>query len=227
MSSDENIARLVDVLNNDGLAVVRTDTIYGIIAKAASEKAVEKVYALKQRNLDKPCIVLLSSAAQAPAHADILAAYSARSSRPTTVVIPASTEPAWLLRGGNTMAYRVVRDDAGESDSAGGVGDASDADGVNNSMLLAKVIAAVGPVIAPSANRQGEPPFRTIDAARQQFGEAIDYYCDGGVVPEVVQPSRIIRVTNVNKGNSHDDSDSRGSTNAGSSGNAAIEIIRP
>ena len=88
-------------------------------------------------------------------------------------------------------------------------------------------IAAVGPVIAPSANKQGEPPFRTIDAARQQFGEAVDYYCDGGVVPEVVQPSRIIRVTNVNKGNSHDDSDSRGSTNAGSSGNVAIEIIRP
>ena len=44
---------ITDALVNKGIAVVRTDTIYGIIALASKQRAVEKVYAAKHRDPSK------------------------------------------------------------------------------------------------------------------------------------------------------------------------------
>ncbi len=41
-------------------AVIPTDTIYGVVACASNQKAVEKVYSLKKRTPSKPCIILIS-----------------------------------------------------------------------------------------------------------------------------------------------------------------------
>ena len=38
-----------------------TDTIYGLVGLALNKGAVEKIYELRQRNKDKPCIILISS----------------------------------------------------------------------------------------------------------------------------------------------------------------------
>jgi L-threonylcarbamoyladenylate synthase len=87
------------------------------------------------------------------------------------VILPKTNEHDWVLRGGDTVAYRVVRDD-----------------------FLKRVVQAVGPVIAPSANPEGLPPARTIEEAKAYFGDAVDVYIDGGEVPEDIQASRIIEV---------------------------------
>lgn len=162
---------ITSALERGGIAVVRTDTIYGIIALASNESAVEKVYAAKHRDLSKQCIVLVARPEGAGVHAPEIAQYSAASDLPTSVIVPASTEPTWLLRGGDSIAYRVVRDP-----------------------FLKEVVAAVGPVIAPSANPEGLPPARTIEEARMYFGDSVDAYIDGGEVPETVQASHIIQL---------------------------------
>lgn len=158
-------------LMNGGCVVVRTDTIYGIIARAADKTAVEKVYKAKQRDSSKQCIVLIADARSVPAHAELIEFYSESESIPTSVVVPASDEPEWLLRGGDSVAYRIVRDD-----------------------FLKKLIERVGPVIAPSANPESEPPARTIEEARCYFGDMVDVYVDGGEVPETAHASQIIRI---------------------------------
>lgn len=162
---------LSQVLKNGGIAVVRTDTVYGVIACANNQAAVEKVYAAKQRDSSKQCIVLLASPDDAPAYNAVVKHYSQESSRPTSVIVPASTEPAWLLRGGNSIAYRVTKND-----------------------FLRRVIQTVGPVVAPSANKEGKAPAHTVDEAIQSLGDAVDCYVDGGQVPSTTYPSRIIRV---------------------------------
>lgn len=53
--------RLVSIINNGELAIVPSDTIYGIIADATNEEAVRKVYEVKQRDFSKPLIVIVSS----------------------------------------------------------------------------------------------------------------------------------------------------------------------
>ena len=60
--------------------------------------------------------------------------------------------------------------------------------------FLKKVVQAVGPVIAPSANPEGLEPARNIKEAKAYFGDTVDAYIDGGEVPEGVHASRIIKV---------------------------------
>jgi L-threonylcarbamoyladenylate synthase len=166
-----NTQNIIDTLSGGGIVIIRTDTIYGIIARVADKEAVEKVYSVKQRGLDKQCIVLIADANSVPAHADIIEHYSESEKIPTSVVVPASDEPEWILRGGDSVAYRAVR-----------------------SELLRSIIEKVGPVIAPSANPESKPPARNISEAKKYFGDSVDLYVDGGEVPRTVHASQIIRV---------------------------------
>lgn len=169
MNDDFN--QLTEVLANGGIAVVRTDTIYGIIARASKKRAVEKVYEVKHRDRSKQCIVLIPGSGSVREHSAVISKYSSPDQPPTSIVVPKTDEHEWVLRGSKTVAYRVVRDE-----------------------FLKKVVQAVGPVIAPSANPEGLPPARTIEEAKAYFGDDVDIYIDGGEVPEDVQPSRIIQV---------------------------------
>lgn len=165
-------SQLAQVLADGGIAVVRTDTIYGLIARASKKRAVEKVYAVKHRDPTKQCIILIPGSGAVREHSSVIAQYSTPDQPPTSIVVPAKAdEHDWLLRGGDTLAYRVVRDD-----------------------FLKKVVQMVGPVIAPSANPEGMPPARTIEEAKAYFGDDVDLYVDGGEVPEDATASRIIEV---------------------------------
>lgn len=165
------LEQITTTLKSGGIVVIRTDTIYGIIARAADKDAVEKVYAVKQRELTKQCIVLIANASSVPAHTELIRHYSETEKIPTSVVVPASDEPEWIIRGGDSVAYRIVRNE-----------------------LLRQVIEQVGPVIAPSANPESKPPAKNITEAKKYFGADVDLYVDGGEVPRTVHASQIIRV---------------------------------
>ena len=60
-SINDDIARL---LQQGGVGILRTDTLYGIVASARSEAAVERVYAIKGRTPTKPPIILIASTDQ-------------------------------------------------------------------------------------------------------------------------------------------------------------------
>lgn len=166
-----SLKQITTTLLSGGVVVIRTDTIYGIIARASDKQAVEKVYAIKQRDPSKQCIVLLADATSAPAHADLIQHYSETEKIPTSVIVPASSEPEWIVRGGDSVAYRVVRNE-----------------------LLKQVVEQVGPVIAPSANPESKPPAKNIAEAKAYFGDTVDLYVDGGEVPRTVHASQIVRV---------------------------------
>ena len=50
---------LVKVLKADGVGVMPTDTLYGIVGKAKTEKVVNRIYTIRKRAPDKPCIILI------------------------------------------------------------------------------------------------------------------------------------------------------------------------
>lgn len=165
--------QLVELLRSGGIAVIRTDTLYGLVASADNEAAVERVYAVKGRDQNKSCIILLSSMDQAYVHSDDLAADRTRydTTRPTSFLIHSPAAPVWLLRENEDLAYRVP----------------ADAD-------LQELLVQTGPLVAPSANPQGLPPARTIEEAKAYFADEVDLYVDGGEVPVGMPPSRLIRV---------------------------------
>lgn len=49
------------ILKMGGIGIMATDTIYGLVASALDKKAVKRVYRVRGRNPDKPCIILISS----------------------------------------------------------------------------------------------------------------------------------------------------------------------
>ena len=79
--------------------------------------------------------------------------------------------PRWLRRANDMLAYRQPQ-----------------------LPWLQAVLRQTGPLIAPSANLEGQPPARTIAEARAYFGDGVDCYYDGGTVPIDTPPSRLVRV---------------------------------
>ena len=49
------------ILKNNGVAIIPTDTLYGLVASTDSKKAVEKIYKIKERDKSKALIVLIHS----------------------------------------------------------------------------------------------------------------------------------------------------------------------
>lgn len=164
----DSIQELISVLMNGGIAVVRTDTVYGIIARANDEIAVERVYDAKGRDADKSCIVLIADPQQAYGTYPQDYAFP---TEPTSVLVESPMAPSWLLRANSRIAHRIPQVD-----------------------WLKEVIREVGPLIAPSANTQGQAPARTIEQAKAYFNNTVEYYLDGGTVPEDIAPSKLLWV---------------------------------
>jgi len=57
----DDIKKAVEVLNSGGIILYPTDTIWGIGCDATNEKAVQRIYELKQRSDSKALIVLIDN----------------------------------------------------------------------------------------------------------------------------------------------------------------------
>jgi len=55
------IEEAVEAINQGKLVIIPTDTVYGIAADALNEKAIKKIYELKNREISKPCNILVSN----------------------------------------------------------------------------------------------------------------------------------------------------------------------
>ena len=52
---------VINTLNNDGIIIFPTDTVYGIGCNCFSEKAIQKLYEIKERDYKKPICVLTNN----------------------------------------------------------------------------------------------------------------------------------------------------------------------
>lgn len=164
---------VISALQSDQLIVAKTDTIYGMLAAANSEKVIEKLYEVKRRPLDKPVIILVADIDDIPNLApSIKREYQEISkNRPTTIITKVSPNfLPHLPRNGGTLAFRVVPESP-----------------------LAELIRIVGLLVAPSANPSGEEPAKNVTEAINYFHELVPIYVDSGGVVNT-QPSQIIRI---------------------------------
>ena len=166
----------IKVLKNNGVAVIPTDTIYGLVASALKPEAVERVYRLKNRAGDKPCIILINALADlkkfglAPTKTD-LTLINKLWPGPVSIIFPLPKAVAqaltYLHRGTETLAFRLPKP-----------------------LTLRNLLKKTGPLIAPSANPEDARPARTIIMARRYFGDGVDCYIAGG--KKLGKPSRLV-----------------------------------
>lgn len=166
---------VIEALRADKLVIAPTDTIYGLLARADSPRAVDELYRVRQRDRTKSCIILLGSTNDIPEiTADQRHIYNQLCrERPTTIVVRVSPDVMpHLVRTDATLAFRVVP----------------------SGTALSELIQLVGPLLAPSANLAGQPPATTINEAIAYFGDQVAVYVDSREVAEAA-PSRIIKFT--------------------------------
>ncbi len=170
--TDINNSEVIEILMHGGMVVLRTDTLYGVLARAADADAVAKVYALKDRDEKKSPIVLISSPDQLFDEPTDTIKKMTSNVWPgkVSVIMPSVNAPVWIRRDNNSVAYRLPAN-----------------------AELRDLIAKTGPLIAPSANPEGHEPAMSIDEAYDYFGEGVDAYVDGGYVYDDT-PSQLIVV---------------------------------
>lgn len=113
---ENDIEACLSVLRNGGLILYPTDTVWGIGCDATNPKAVERVYALKQRPDNKAMIVLLADerdVLQYVASPDLAVFdYLATCTKPTTVIYEGAIGLAENLVGADgSIAIRLCRED--------------------------------------------------------------------------------------------------------------------
>lgn len=164
---------LVALLHSGGIGVLPTDTLYGLVARANSPEAVERMYALKHRER-KPGTTIAASVEQLidlgidRVQLDQVASYWPA---PLSVVLQLPESLHYLHQGVGKSPFRVVADEK-----------------------LRVLLEQTGPLVTSSANMPGEPPAQNIREAEAYFGEHIDFYVDGGEIGER-SPSTIAQLT--------------------------------
>ena len=159
----------------NGISIIPTDTVYGIVGSARDPHIVERIYELRGRTRTKPCIVLIPDASGLGEFGIVPTQVEQKLIErywPGPVTIAFSVADGtftYLHRGTHSIAFRVP--------SRGDLRD---------------LLRQRGPLIAPSANPEGREPAHTIEEARAYFGNAVTEYIDGGRLDGV--PSTLVRV---------------------------------
>ena len=170
-----NDKNLITVLKNGGVAVMPTDTIYGIVGKAFSEPTVSRIYTIRKRSPEKPCIILIGDEGELKNFSIILSEKQKQVLQnywpgPVSIILDCVDDSLkYLHRGTSTLAFRLP-----------------------SSLSLRELLVQVGPLIAPSANPEGILPTQNIDQAKKYFGDSVDFSLDGDTLSGKV--SKLIKL---------------------------------
>jgi len=165
--SPESIANAAVVVARGDLAILPTDTVYGICADIRHDAAVDRIYAAKGKGRDEPLQLLFGN------DIDLLVQYAGLTADARRLI-------ETLGPGGWTVVTRA-REGWSSPALAGGrtVGVRMQATGVVGDIVL--LIGA--PLAASSANRHGDASPTTCQAAVAAIGAACAIALDAGSTP--------------------------------------------
>ena len=163
--SDEAIRRAAERLSEGGLVVYPTETVYGLGADATDPAAIERVFAAKGRDRERPLSMAVPDLDAAAPYVELTdrerAFADAFLPGPVTLVVGRTERvPDPLVAGGDRVGLRVPDHDVPRRLAA----------------------AAERPVTSTSANLSGEGSARTVDEVPEAIGgDAV--VLDGGETP--------------------------------------------
>jgi tRNA threonylcarbamoyl adenosine modification protein (Sua5/YciO/YrdC/YwlC family) len=168
------LARAVDIIRRGGVAVVPTDTVYGLACTLSDHKAIQRIYALKDLDPKKPLAILVADVASVSRYARGISTPTYRMMKrvlpgPYTFIFEATREiPKIMLRKRKTIGIRVP----------------------DNAIVLSLLAELDEPLLTtsirtPDAQFVNDP--LEIDT---QLGNQVDLVIDGGIL--LPHPSTIV-----------------------------------
>jgi L-threonylcarbamoyladenylate synthase len=150
----EGYTRAAQLLRGGGVVAFPTDTVYGLGAAAGDELAQRRIFAIKDRPVGLPLILMVAAESQLEGwvHLDSRAQGVIRRwwPGPLTVILHAS--------GGGTLGVRIPNHD-----------------------IALELLRASGPLMTTSANLHGQDPAMTADEVAELSG--LTAIIDGGRAP--------------------------------------------
>lgn len=174
----DTVTEAVRILKAGGIIAYPTESFYALGAMALNEKAIRKIFDLKNRPYGKPLPLIVDDMQTLLAVANEIPDQAKEMMNkfwpgPLTMIFKATKEVPQLITGDSkNVAVRIP--------------------GESIALQIAKLIKA--PVTATSANLSSKPPAINSEAVLLYFGESIDLILDGGQAPGG-KPSTIIDIT--------------------------------
>ncbi|OGZ18944.1 MAG: threonylcarbamoyl-AMP synthase [Candidatus Nealsonbacteria bacterium RBG_13_38_11] len=169
------IGKVVKILKKDGVVVLPTDTVYGLMADATNKKAVGKIFKIKKRQKEKWLPLFVKDLKSAKNIAKI----DKKQERLLKSVWPGKTTVVFKRKKGiklygvdkNTIAIRIP-----------------------NYPLLNELLCKIKrPLVQTSANISGKKPLTNVKAIIKQFKKKPDLIIAVGKVKSA-KPSRVINI---------------------------------
>lgn len=176
------ITEAIAVLQRGGVVVYPTDTVYGLGANACNEWAVEQIFKIKNRPMNKPLPIIARNMKWVKELAFVPPKLEDKLSQlwpsATTVVLPKKNVISKIVTAGHkTVGIRIP-----------------------DYPFIDKLLGKFGyPITATSANISGEEPMVDINQVIASFADKIwkpDLIIDAGILPPS-QPSTILDLSNI------------------------------
>ena len=168
-----------EIIKNGGIVVFPTETVYGIGTNGLDKEAVERLYKIKERPLNKPISLLVSDYEMIEKVVKDINELEYKIMKkffpgPLTIILnKKDIVPDIVTSGGSTVGIRMPEEE-----------------------ITRKLIEYAGvPIAAPSANISGKPSGIDLQEIVKEFGDKVDYYIDGGK-SKIGIGSTIVKVEN-------------------------------
>ncbi|MBM3243388.1 MAG: threonylcarbamoyl-AMP synthase [Candidatus Omnitrophica bacterium] len=153
---EDYIHEAARILNSGGLAILPTETVYGVGASMLNQKAVTRLYEIKKRPQDKPFSVHIARKDKVEEFARSIpvSAYKLIDKfwpGPLTVILKS-------VKGGATVGLRMP----------------------DNEITLKVIDEVHGSIVLPSANLSGNPPAKDFEEAIKDLDGLVDFAIDAG-----------------------------------------------
>ena len=174
---NEEIKITTQFLHDNKTILYPTDTVWGIGCDATNERAVAKIYQLKNRTESKSLIVLVSSLNMLKNYVKVSSQvinFIKSTTKPTTIIYENPKGFAKnTIASDNTIAIRIVRDE-----------------------FCRKLIKSFGkPIVSTSANISGEPTPKSFSEISQSILDGVDYIVNLQLDKINSKSSTIIKIT--------------------------------
>jgi L-threonylcarbamoyladenylate synthase len=170
------INETLTTLKSGSIFLYPTDTVFGIGCDATNEKAITKIYRLKQRDDSKALICLVQDIKMLSDYVEDIPEmafnYLENTDRPTSIIYPKAKNLASnLVAEDGSIAIRICRTE-----------------------FCQKLFRAFGkPIVSTSANLSGTPTPQNFEDIQDEILKGVDYIVNLQKNQENAKPSRIIK----------------------------------
>ena len=162
MKKNKQVTKAVGILQNGGVIIFPTDTVWGIGASLKRPQAIEKLYQIKKRKKAKPTAVLVNSVSQAEQLGKITSRAKNMMQKywpgGLTIIVKAKQKVPQIIQGeGKTVGLRMP-----------------------DNQLVLEILEKLGTgIVAASANFSGEPMPKSREMIDQRLIDLADQVVEG------------------------------------------------